>query len=174
MTHLGIQDAKRKRTSPTMNPGPWAGSVMHTEGGLYSLSSEKQWSKARELIQEATELLDLRVDGLIPHHRLLQIRGFLVYVLRSYPWMPPYLKGMPLTVEAWKPGRDKEGFKLKATELRDRPHIMWDWMADRWTDLAVEEYAELTGEQVKPPELVRPVERLRTDLEVLKSLTDHE
>lgn len=104
LTHLGIQDAKRKRTSPTLNPGPWAGSVLHTEGGLHALSSAKQWSKAKELIKEAIELLDARNDGLLPHHRLLQIRGFLVYVSRLYPWMPPYLKGMHLTVEAWRPG----------------------------------------------------------------------
>jgi hypothetical protein len=160
LTHLGIQDAKRKRTSPTLNPGPWAGSVLHTEGGLHALSSAKQWSKAKELIKEAIELLDARDDGLLPHHQLLQIRGFLVYVSRLYPWMPPYLKGMHLTVEAWRPGRDKDGYKLKESELRERPHIVWDWSADRWMDLTEEEYAELTGEKVKPPELVRPVERL--------------
>jgi hypothetical protein len=40
LTHHGIQDAKRKRTSPSMTPGPWAGSVAHTDGGLFTLTSK--------------------------------------------------------------------------------------------------------------------------------------
>ena len=27
---LGIQDASRKRTEPSLTPGPWAGTVAHT------------------------------------------------------------------------------------------------------------------------------------------------
>jgi hypothetical protein len=30
---LGVQDASRKRTSPSKMPGPWAGTVTHTDGG---------------------------------------------------------------------------------------------------------------------------------------------
>jgi hypothetical protein len=30
----GIQDVSRKRTSPTMMPGPWAATVTHTDGGV--------------------------------------------------------------------------------------------------------------------------------------------
>lgn len=52
ITNLGVQDAKRKRTSPTLRPGPWAGSVAHTDGGLFSLVSGKQWSKTKELVAE--------------------------------------------------------------------------------------------------------------------------
>ena len=29
---LGIQDASRKRTGPSLYPGPWSGTVVHTEG----------------------------------------------------------------------------------------------------------------------------------------------
>ena len=37
MSKLGIQDAARKRTEPLMTPGPWAGSVVHTDGGVVLL-----------------------------------------------------------------------------------------------------------------------------------------
>jgi hypothetical protein len=39
----GIQDALRKRTSPTMTPGPWAGTITHTNGGsvMGMVSQEK-------------------------------------------------------------------------------------------------------------------------------------
>jgi hypothetical protein len=119
LTNLGVQDAKRKRTSPTLTPGPWAGSVVHMKGGIFSLVSAKQWAKTKELIAELLHLLDTREDSQLPHHQLLQIRGFVVYVTRSYPWMPPYLKGMHLAINSWRPGRGKDSYRLTATELRD-------------------------------------------------------
>ena len=35
----------------------------------------------------------------IPRQRLLEIRGFLNYVVRTYPWINPYLKGLHLTID---------------------------------------------------------------------------
>ena len=32
LSFLGIQDASRKRTEPVPDPGPWAGTVVHTTG----------------------------------------------------------------------------------------------------------------------------------------------
>jgi hypothetical protein len=174
ITNLGVQDAKRKRTSPTLTPGPWAGSVAHTEGGIFSLVSGKQWAEAKELIGELLALLDARTDGQLPHHRLLQIRGFLVYVSRAYPWMPPYLKGLHLTIDSWRPGRGKDGYKLKASELRDRPFIFWRWETEEWIDLGQEDYEKVSGEKAQAPELVRPVDRLRSDLLALSDLTQAE
>ncbi len=47
------------------------------------------------------------------HKELLADRGFLVYVTRTYPAMVPYLKGLHLTIEMWRGGRDAEGWKQK-------------------------------------------------------------
>jgi hypothetical protein len=41
-SRLGIQDASRKRTEPSLTPGPWAGSVLHTRDGLTALVTENQ------------------------------------------------------------------------------------------------------------------------------------
>ena len=38
--------------------------------------------------------------------------GFLLYVTHTYPMMVPYIKGMHLTLEGWREGRDLEGWKL--------------------------------------------------------------
>jgi len=49
----GIQDASRKRTSPTETPGPWAGTVTHTEGGsVLGMVSQEKWDKTKHLIDE--------------------------------------------------------------------------------------------------------------------------
>ena len=53
-----------------------------------------------------------RVKGLLGGHtgrrvnqqRLEVIRGFLNYVVRTYPWTNPYIKDLHLTIDRWRPG----------------------------------------------------------------------
>ena len=35
----------------------------------------------------------------VPRQRLLEIRGFMNYVVWTYPWINPYLKGLHLTID---------------------------------------------------------------------------
>ena len=86
---LGIQDASRKRTAPSRTPGPWAGTVIHTKDGVVATVTEEKWKKTRGLVEELRDMVD---DGSMPHKRLECIRGFLIYVARTYKWMTPYLK----------------------------------------------------------------------------------
>ncbi len=54
----GIQDASRKRTSPTETPGPWAGTITHTEGGsVVGMVSQEKWDKTRWMIEELLEMI---------------------------------------------------------------------------------------------------------------------
>eukprot|EP00956_Cyclotella_meneghiniana_P002842 scaffold3367_cov32-Cyclotella_meneghiniana.AAC.1 len=87
--------------------------------------------------------------------------------------MPTYLKGLHLTIDGWRPGRDAEGFKVKAGVRRARPFIFWEWEEEQWIDLSEEAYDEIAG-AAKPPERVRPVERLRRDVGALLALTEPE
>ena len=77
-------------------------------------------------------------DGKVDRKRLEQIRGFIIYVSRTYPWMPPYLKGLHLTIDGWRPGRDGGGFWLKEGVKRKRPYISWDWKLEELIDLIVQ------------------------------------
>lgn len=106
------------------------------KGGCEATLQEK-WNKAKLLIAELGDMIKNSTDGLVNRKRLEQIRGFLIYVSRTYPWMPPYLKGLHLTIDSWRPGRDKQGFKLKAAELRNRPYVQWDWESEDWVDLTL-------------------------------------
>ena len=54
----------------------------------------------------------------ISRSRMDYIRGFSVYVYNTYRYMNPYLNGVYLTVESWKPYRDAEGCRLRGEELK--------------------------------------------------------
>ena len=87
---LGVQDASWKRTSPSETPGPRAGTVTHTNGGqVCGMVSQEKWEK-KLLIRELSRMLE---QDFLPLQRLLVIRGFLIYVVCTYPWLNPYVKG---------------------------------------------------------------------------------
>jgi hypothetical protein len=166
-SYLGIQDASRKRTTPSQTPGPWAGSVVHTKDQLVALVSQKKWDKTKSMINELRELLIARDDGTLPHKRLEQIRGFLVYVARTYDWMPPYLKGLHLSIGGWREGRLKTGWRAQKPKSKV---AIWEWEGEQWIDVSPEEYAEAIGTPSTVPEFVNAVPRLKRDVSALERL----
>jgi hypothetical protein len=164
----GIQDALRKKTSPTMTPGPWAGTVTHTNGGsVMGMVLQEKWIKTEAMVQE---LVDMIPGGQLPLQRLLEIRGFLMYVVRTYTWMNPYIKGMHLTVDSWRPGRLEDSFKWSAKEWRERclVEIPCRRLDKEWEGQVA---AAVTLEEETAPMTILPVARYLLDLECLQALT---
>jgi hypothetical protein len=56
--------------------------------------SQEKWDKTKQLLKELSDMLG---EGPLPLQRMLEIRGLLMYVVRTYPWLNPYMKGMHLT-----------------------------------------------------------------------------
>ena len=53
-----------------------------------------------------------------PFSTLLEIiRGFLIYITRTYVQMKPYLKGLHMTIDSWRLDRYKEYYKRSAKEM---------------------------------------------------------
>ena len=52
-----------------------------------------------------------RRDGM-PRARMDSIRGFPVYLSRTYRYMNPYLKGVNITLDSFRPYRYEEGWRL--------------------------------------------------------------
>ena len=69
--------------------------------------SQEKWDKTRGLVKELAELLERGPH--LPLKRLLQIRGFLIYVVCTYKWINPYMKGLHNTIDSWRPGRRRGG-----------------------------------------------------------------
>lgn len=170
LAHKGLQDAARKRRPPSQTPGAWAGaSVRSTTDGVFKSVTEDRWRKAQVRIREigyqiglwddtSTLLLDRdelenRYQGRpssqhILHKESLSHRGFLVYVANTFKAIVPYLKGLHLTLDGWRPYRDEDGWKLSVADRK----LNFD-MGD------------------KPPVWVKAVPRLKADLAVLMDFT---
>jgi hypothetical protein len=109
---LGLQDAARKRRPPSQRPGPWAGCVAYVGKDYVKKSvTQKRWKKTRagvEWLDRELELVKAQAkagegDGKMTHKPMESIRGFLNYVARTYEMITPYLKGVHLTLDHWRP-----------------------------------------------------------------------
>jgi hypothetical protein len=85
--------------------------VRVNEDGVFVLSDEDKWRKAKLLLQEVLNLVEANPVS-VPRKRLEQVRGVLVYVTRTYPCMVPYLIGLHMTIDGWRPNRDQEGWRV--------------------------------------------------------------
>ena len=161
---LGIQDASRKRTEPSLMPGPWAGTVVHTETEVVATVTQVKWLKTQGLIEELKDLLQKDPEH-IPHKRLEQIRGFLIYVARTYKWVDPYLKGIHQTLDGWREGYKKDGWKVPKKSNRAQ---VWEWELEEWLEVKEEDLPE--PEDPETPEMVAAAARLSSDLTALSRL----
>jgi hypothetical protein len=160
-SYLGIQDAPRKRRAPSSNPGAWAGSnvVLTPEGVAVTVSPEK-WGRTRDIVMRWWK--EVKVAPSLNRKALESDAGFLVYVVRSFPAMRPYLKGIHLTLHGWRPGRDEEGWKLLTSHL-GREREEWPGEIEDW---------ELEDSEAGVPDQVSAVGRLEADLGALLELTE--
>ena len=155
-TYSGIQDASRKRRKVSQTPGAWAGAVVRTDDERVAVTiSQERWDKTKGILAwiDAALKADWRR---IPFKPLESHRGFLVYVTRTYPATVPYLKGIHLTLDSWREGRDEDG-----------------WAVMRKNDLGGR-LGEDVGTEAPPapgaPDVVKAAKRLRFDLNALMSL----
>ena len=83
--------------------------------------------------------------------------------------MKPYLRGIHMTLDSWRPGRDSEGWRT----LKGGPSLL-ELARALGEDGGEEGYLPLEGEQgaESPPERVLVVPRLKDDLKALLSFTE--
>ena len=171
-SYLGIQDALRKWRSAggTRSPGAWAGAVVHIdeEHGVMVLTSQEKWDRMKAICKYWLDILKTG-EKTLEFKKLQSDRGFMVYATRAYPAMKPYLKGFHLSLEMWRGGRDAEGWKLSAAELKEM-----DTERQELREEEVEEEVMLGGAyDSNGPEsgITSAVPRFETDLEALLELT---
>lgn len=175
-TYLGVQDALRKirGAGGVRHPGAWAGGVIINDEkeGLLLLTSQDKWDKMKSIIQHW--LTELRAGRTELDHKLLRShRGFLVYCTGPYPALVPYLKGIHLSLESWRPFRDKEGWKIPQSE-REPETTESESLVDLGDDddLSVLEFKRQVAPAAGPDSgLTRAVPRLLSDLEALEKLS---
>eukprot|EP00978_Attheya_sp_CCMP212_P016531 scaffold43382_cov49-Attheya_sp.AAC.2 len=161
---LGIQDAPRKCRDGSSTPGAcWTGSIVRTgEDGVFLLISvDSKCDKTKALLREMQEML-ATAPKRIRCKRLEQIRGFLNYVAQTYTWLRPYLIGVHMTIDGWRPNRDDEGWQTqpKLILVRDDDPDPEDDSGE-WMEMNVDPEC---------PEFVAAVPRLASYVEVMVEL----
>jgi len=171
--YLGLQDAARKRREPSPEPGAWAGAVVSTaHDQVLKGVTQERWNKTKRKIEWLAHVAGVELDGGISkmameeatalgaktgpqgyiHHKTAEkYQGFLIHVLRTYTSMVPFLKGLHLTLESWRPDWDKDGWRVSNTL---DPRL---------------EYAT----KRKAPQFVKVVPHFKGDMETLVKLTCH-
>ena len=104
----------------------------------------------------------------VPHNILDFIRGFLIYMARTFKWMTPYIKGLHLTIDGWREGNDKYIYKIKSQprvclKAWEREH--GNFLEERELEVLSMKKDETETEWIEPPP------RLREDVLALKRLT---
>ena len=102
MSYLGLQSATRKRREVGQDVGAWPGSIVDTTGGKVQLRTDHEtWDKTRTWINKLNNWIK---DGEpLNVKELERMRGFLIYVSRTYTSMGPYLKGLHQNIDSWRP-----------------------------------------------------------------------
>ena len=113
--------------------------MVSTKGGIVTKSvTQERWEKTKNKIRwiakqggirdsftpESFEDIDVRfeskVKGLIHYKTTERLIGFIVYVAQTYTGLVPYLKGIYLTLNSWREGRDKEGWMTPEAKRKIR------------------------------------------------------
>jgi len=121
-SYLGLQISSRKTRPPSQTPGAWAGThVVILDTGIGVTCGPDKWQKAKGLLHQLQQ--EFASSPQLHHKSLEGTRGFLVHLQRTYPCITPFLKGIHLTIDSWRPGRDLDGWKLPASEWDSGDHL---------------------------------------------------
>lgn len=124
------------------------GILVETNGTTIMVcSSQEKWDKAKRFLSEIRA--EVEQTGDLGHKGLEQKRGFFVHLQCIYPAIAPYLKGVHLTLDSWRPDRDSDG-----------------WADPDWID----DETKISTESSQAPQRVTPVTRFAEDLQSLGDL----
>ena len=167
--YLGIQDAARKRRFPSKKPGVWCGAKSSTDkDGVYTSTTQAKWNKGKGLIDSWLKELATSADGMLERKPLERGRGFLVHLSRTYPMLVPFMKGIHHTLETWRPGRNREGWKFTTGEWKLMLDELVETQAGKgWKELRADVLGKADAEA---PTRVSPAGRLKRDLASLTLL----
>lgn len=122
MQYLGMQNAPRKFRPPSQtNAGAWTGTIFRIGSSHITKSvSQEKWDKGREITGRRLRELKSTTDSrpFLDRRSLEKETGFLNHLSMTFETMIPYLKGLYLTLNSWREGRDENDWKLSAKKWR--------------------------------------------------------
>jgi hypothetical protein len=117
---LGNKGATRKRRSGGMRPGAWSCACVYTYKNLaQKILSQTKWEKLKLCVKW---FLDHAIKRIVANRKMvLEKRGFMVYCGCTYYFNLPFLKGIHLSLEVWRPNKYVDGWQCE-----DDPDPMFD------------------------------------------------
>ena len=96
-------------------------------------------------------------------------QGFLVHLMMTFKFITPFLKGWHITLDSWRPCRDKDGYKIRYTEWRDMMLHTWDGLEHMRPDDLDNFLDEMNAErkEAKTPARVKPVTWFEGDIKAV-------
>jgi hypothetical protein len=178
INYLGQQDAPRKRGQPTQTPRAWAGAKCLSDNadGLYVLSMEGKWNKAKKIVNDLYNHVVTEQGSLLNFKDLQSEVGFLCHISRTYPIIFPYLKGFYNTLNNWRWDRDGDRWKMNKTQWTEliSGDVFFDVLKDKELSLEQRSRNFRKRQSKEAPEQLVPVPRLSNDLKALKELFSSE
>lgn len=188
LQYLGQQNATRKYRPPHVKPGPWCGSFSAVKNdSVWVYTSQEKWEKAKTFIRELNTVVAGSEGQGIDYKFLERGRGFMIYFCRTYTSFVPYLKGMHLTMDSWRKGRDGEGWKVKKDTMREEGEDEHAEEEISQMNLGIgnkEPMAPLLLKEIAQnpyqkgvydhPDILYPVARLKDDISAFMLLLDQE
>ena len=149
INYLGEQSAARKRRPTSKTPGAWTGKMLwtdqpHPRKGVLP----EKWKLHRA---DLITLSQLAKEGIEPDRALFlsaTCRG--MSQTEVYSDLRPYYKSFYNALEAWRPNRDAEGWRLEGSDFED-----------------FEVFDAVDEKERSPPSHVKWTKEVRRDLETL-------
>jgi len=170
-----------------MQPGAWAGSVTYADQNApRKLTTQEKWDKTKQILQWAKEHVD---SGTPMVRKLFRSKtGFLLHTVDTYDVGSPYLQGFFLSLNAWRPDRDADGYRIhsinassdasqtlddKDEGIEDEDHLLLDVLENECEGSTLQEECSGASRQTEcddKPALVHPVPRLGSNINALMAI----
>ena len=169
--YLGMQDAPRKFRPPSQgNAGAWTGTVFKVGLTMITKSvTQEKWDKGRKIVEGLIRAVRESEQGRPKLNRkvLEKETGFMNHLAMTYETMSPFLKGLYLTLNSWRNGRDDNDWKV--TPKRWKVLLFARHSEGRISDKELDSELERSDGGEAPSEVIGSMS-LKTDLEALEVL----
>ena len=78
-----------------------------------------KWTKAQGLLESLKA--EMASSATLQRKPLESMRGFFIHLMRTFPIITPYLKGIHLTLDGWRPQRDSDMWKVVEHQEGEEP-----------------------------------------------------
>ena len=113
---LGMQDAPRKFRPPSQNQaGAWTGTIFRiSKKSITKSVSQAKWDKGRAIVLSWHSKCKEHASGrpTLDRKELESETGFLNHLTMTFDDAIPFLKGLYLTLNSWRPHRDGDDWKM--------------------------------------------------------------